>query len=114
MIDKEKILDFLKKKHENFSKQYEETKDYILDSLALEYSLLWSIISMGKLDIEQTKETCKWTLYSKSREYKTHDYFVRTKSECGRKTDEYADFGFSEYAPYCPYCGKEIDEVKHA
>lgn len=105
MIDKEKILDFLKKKHENFSKQYEETKDYILDSLG-------SIISMGKLDIEQTKETCKWTLYSKSREYKTHDYFVRTKSEFGRKTDEYADFGFSKYAPYCPYCGKEIDEVK--
>lgn len=106
MIDKEKILDFSKKKHENFSKQYEETKDYILDSLALEHSLLWSIISMGKLDIEQTKETCKWDNQEDSWGDRFYETSCKQSFSFFEGEEKYDDFKF------CPYCGKEIDEVK--
>jgi len=58
MLDKEKLLDFLKSKHDAYSSRNKEEKDELLSGLIIEYSLLWSIISIGKFDIE--KQTCKW------------------------------------------------------
>lgn len=62
------------------------------------------VIEDGKLDIKKQKETCKW------RNWKSLEFnFNGVIPSC---TNETTGINKVFTIKYCPYCGKEIEEIK--
>lgn len=52
------------------------------------------------------KSTCKWTAQQESDDWRDiYDYEIECKKEC-------ESYMLKVNFKYCPYCGKEIEEVK--
>lgn len=52
------------------------------------------------------KEACKWTAQQESDDWRDiYDYEIECKKEC-------ESYMLKVNFKYCPYCGKEIEEVK--
>lgn len=100
MLDKEKVLSQLKSDSKfQYINGENKTTDYI--------EFILSRIRTSHFDIEKPKETCKWKL-------STDWYDDEIVYEASCDNSHWFEDGNTRFNRFkwCPYCGKEIEEVK--
>lgn len=105
MLDKEKVLFFLKENQRpNWTNELDSSDNIENIYINKVISFVYNKLESGEFDISESKETCRW--------YPENSYSEHFSTSC-KEIHYFDNEGIkSSGFKHCPYCGKPIEEVK--